>query len=364
MLTIYIPIYLVLLSLIATTPFTEELRKYSFRFVLFVFFLASFLSVLRDPMASNDAENYSNMFSFIKSIGSILEIYHGNYFFSLLMYIAKILQLDYPTFEICLTILCLLIVLVATLIFFDDKRVVLLAFIFLSISSTFILLFTNTIRQGLSLSLLFLTLSLSYRQKKYAYLYFLLSCLSHWSAIVYLPLVVMLVSYQRLLKKINLKHVFLCVVLSPLIGYLIFNIIPIGLDAFAKLDTLKSRDYNNKVVFFKCLLLIMPLAATFFFRNGPNSLKRLDTVLVLIYSYSLMLSFSALSSSLLLSSRYLYYCSGFAALYISYFFVSIKSFILAKVYVVFFSVLLYGLFVFSYSSTINQLGLIKGIISF
>lgn len=363
MLLNYLPVYLIILSFLSITPFVEELQKYNKFFLVNVFVLAFFLLCLRDPMASIDAISYSVMFSILESADQIVNIYHGNYFFSLLMYLGNVIGLNYAEFEIYLSILCLILILKAIYIFFDGGRLTILAFVFFVISSTFVLLFSNVIRQGLSFSLLILSLATSYKEKNISILYFLLSCLSHWSAIVFFPLVLTIRMNLYVVVRSNLQYLVFLLPLSALLGYVLLNIAPSDLGVIVKLEAMNVLEYDNNIVYIKCFLLAVPFfISSLMIRNVRDS--RLSSFLFVVYFYFLLIPVSTIFSSLLLSSRYLYYCSGFSSIYIAYLFSQIEANSKVKVYSAFFSVLLYGFFVFSFPSIIEQLGVDSAVINF
>ena len=189
--------------------------------ILIVFGLILIILITRDLLAPADIENYKYMYSKSDTFAQVFEIYHKNYFFSFLMYLGNIFNMSYEIFFTALSILYLYIFYIGLKLIFKRPKYYILAIVLFSLSSTFVLLFTNVIRQGLALSLLILAIGLILNNKKLlSYIVLLLAVFSHFST---LPIILFLWVARHLSDiKIKLRYIILLLFL-PILGTLLLS---------------------------------------------------------------------------------------------------------------------------------------------
>jgi hypothetical protein len=324
---------------------------------LFIFVFIFILLILRDINAPSDMVNYSWMFIQASDFQSAMSQYHGNIFFSFLMYIGNFISLDKETYFYILSLLFLVIYAVGLKLIFKNSKHYLLALSFFAISSTFVLLFTNVIRQGLALSLLVLAIGLLLSNKKLlATLILVCSIFSHFSI---LPIVTFILLIKYILNKNKLIFIFLLAIpLLPILGSFLLGLFASLGGLFNKIESFGSKDYNNTLVYIKVVLLYM--SAVLFYIYGKKYLLFNNInykYIYMLYLLILGLIFFTLPV-LLLSSRFLYYASGLMPILFASIFYSRQNIININYrYLIFIGMsITYGYVVYSFPSTKLQLG--------
>lgn len=326
--------------------------------ILMLLLIASITLILRDPMSSNDSVNYSLMYSLSGGFIDALSMYHKNYFFSFTMFLGNLFELSYTSYEIFLSLFMLSLVFYAVYKMFGEicgmSSLVLSFFI---ISSTFILLFTNVIRQGLALSFIFLALYF-YQNNKWLKLLFALtfSFLSHTSAVFFF---VVFPAAYFIEKKVSSKYIFHLILLTPFLA-IVGKILSYSLPDFYGFDRvveMSGEDYGIKVLIVKYFLLYSTILITWLLvlKNEIEVnlyVKKIIFILIVLFAIVSFFSFSPL-----FASRLLYYISAMVTFLLAYVFYTNDKNMYLNALVLFLCVLLYSFFVLSYESTASQLGL-------
>lgn len=353
----YIYPFVLIVSVVAFSGFFKEFRKYSFIGISSVFILTIFLLVLRDPLAPADSVNYIWMYNQQNELRKVLSAYHGNYFFSFTQYIGNVFGLSVEAFLIFQTILFFLVTLIGLRLIFDSNRMLLMAFSFFVLTSTFILLYTNVVRQGLALSLVILSIGLFIRSYRFlGYLSLILAIFSHFSAII-VALIFFVTRSIPLNKNIGILIFFLPV--SPFFSDQLLSIfLAIG-GIFQKIESFSEKEYDNSLVYIKVGVIYFSLIL-FYFMGKYRGLFLDSRYKFIFYIYLILVAVILFTLPvLLLSSRFLYYAS--ALLPILYVFVLFhrRSLINLKVRVSLSMIitLLFGVFVYGFRSVRMQLGI-------
>lgn len=347
--------FMAFLGLFSLSKQGENLHSVNF----FVAFLVSAMfMLLRDPTAPNDYLNYKAMYESIFVLKDVFEAYHGNYFFSFVQYLGRGLGIPHEVFSLVLSAVCVLLAATAIYLIFDNKKYAVICFVMFSVTSTYILLFTNVIRQGLALSLFMLGVAFFVR-KSYvkALLFILLSVYSHGTGLI----LVMVFLAAMLYKPEGRYRSILIIALPvlPLVGSSMMGLISGMGDGFGKIDRYSDYEYDNALVYIKAGLLyiffvfLCWLERRGFFKEGGE----IGCILLNAYSYILVVVFLSLPV-LIISSRFLYYASSFMPFFFALIVVQFKYISItgkAVLFVVGFC--LYGCFSFFFPSTAAQLGL-------
>jgi hypothetical protein len=357
-----------------------------------IFLIVVWLLLVRDPLVATDAYNYSQMFEGFDGLASA---YHGNHFFSVIQLSFKQIGLSGPQFVTSVTILIWSMLVVGLfLITRGDWRWFLLSLGLFAVTSTFIFLIMNVLRQGLALSCGLIAIGFFIRNRAIAALIFLLFCIfSHSSGVFFAAII--LITRLELLQKIlvsvkGLLTVYgLALFVSMLVPLLIsslgdyfgtdrgigdvvhspftFKLIdaPLGAsDSFLakivfKLQHLQHHAADNQLAVVK-LVVLVALSVLFNFlllRLPPIRHQDANAYLV-----SILILMTATSISLIqmseVSGRLLYYASAISPLLLATFFLkelggyrdAIKAFAYISL------TLSFGLFVLLYPSTSRQLG--------
>jgi hypothetical protein len=240
---------------------------------------------------------------------------------------------------------------------FNQARYYILALVLFSISSTFILLYTNVIRQGLALSLLVLAIGLIvYNKKKISYFIMVLAIFSHFSI---LPIILFLFLAKYLSKKlINFKYILLLPLLIILGMIFLSSFAQLG-GLFQKIQSFSEYNYNNDIVYIKVIILYGLLYLFYVYGIRFDNFK--------IYAYKYIFNIYLLILGLimftlpvlLLSSRFLYFASGLIPILLAFIFYSKRNLINIKVrYLLFiYGLAIYGLAIYNYKSITIQLGI-------
>jgi len=358
-LSIYIYIFVPIVSLFAFLGVYKINNKKSFEILTLIFVLLSISIILttRDVNAPNDMANYSWMYDKAKDYNYIFTAYHGNMFYTFLTYLGNFFGLSKEIFFKVLSIIYLFIFTYGLKLIFQNIKYLILSIVFFSLSSTFILLFTNVIRQGLALSLFVLAIGLlSNNKKTFAYIILLLSIFSHFSMLP-ISLIILFVFYFH--KKYPDKKFIYLLLLLPVIGKILFNSLASIGGLFHKIESLSNHAYNNNIVYVKMLILYIFLHIIYIYGKKFN-LFHLFSFRFIYNIYFYLLSLILLTSPvLLLSSRFLYYTSALIPILLAYIFYSKRNFLnIYSRYIVFLIItIFYGIFVYNYKSTASVLGI-------
>lgn len=308
----------------------------------------------RDYHAFPDYVSYLNLYTRSETISGALNAFHGDIFFSILMYIYNFFGVDAKFFFITQPILYAVITIIAFQQI-DGKHWIAMYSLFI-LSSTFLLLYNNVIRQGLALTFLFLALASTLNKKNLSfYLFSILAILSHSSAIFVFFAMVM----SR--KKISHRITVLYLLLIPVLPLIFSKLMPIfSVAGITKVDAFYNYGYDNNLVYLKCIILYFcAIFFTLFFKGTYRLNERLSYI-VRLYVYLTAVSIMLLPV-LLLSSRFLYYPSAMLPIIFTYCFV-LKSRIKRKfpfsVWIIMFmvSVMFFGFQVYSFPSIKRVLG--------
>lgn len=328
----------------------------SFLFSLLIYIMVVILLLLRDPHAPFDSYNYEVMYDSLTDINSVFEVYHKNYTFSFLQYLFKSSGCDFELFAILFSILLYTITMIAIyLIFRDEYTLFTLSAALFVLTSTFILLYTNVIRQGLALSLCLMIVGLIIRKRYFfAVIFSVLAAFSHTSAIIVI-LAIWFCSFYRLNNK-QYKYMIFIIPFSPLLTYALLHYGIAWGDAIEKIDDLSGKEYNNNIVYIKSAILYLLLLAVFFIRKKYKldiKFEYITNVYIFVVSFCI-----AFLPVLLMASRLIYYASALMPLIISYFYLTLdNNRIEHKVLFVMFLTIFFGLFSFFFKSTATQLGI-------
>lgn len=357
-LAIYVYYFVFTSAIIAFSGLINGLNKYSIVGIIFMLLSSVFLLILRDPLAPADAINYLYMYDQQQSFYNIFNAYHGNIFFSFTQYVGNIIGLSAEKFFIIQTLFFYFLTFVGLRLIFQSNKMFLMSLSFFVLTSTFTLLFTNVIRQGLALSLILLATGLFIRNNRFsAYFALLLSIFSHFSALVIVG-IFLLVRNVR----IKNKYIFLLILILPFVPivsqFFIANLASIG-GLFEKIESFGKKDYSNTLVYMKILILYFSLIV--FNHMGIYKGAFKNENYFFIFKLYLLIVFLVMFTLpvLLLSSRYIYYAS--ALLPILYTFVLFhRPNIISLHFRFYFGLVIsvvFGFFVYSFDSTRMQLGI-------
>jgi len=334
-------------------------RLFTKRMTLSIVFLAILpILLLRDISAPADINNYLHMYNSAINYEYIFNAYHGNVFFSFLMYIGQLLNLEWEVFFYSLSILSLLIYTKGIQLIFKNEKYYILALVFFSFSSTFVLLYTNIIRQGLSTSLLVLTIGLILNKNVYlAFLTTILSIFSHFSVI---PIIIMMMISKFIFKHIKYKYFILILIFLPIMGSIALTYLNSLGGLFSKIHAMQEHNYTNNLVYIKIIILYICLIVYYVYGKKYLLFQNINYKFV-FNIYLLILSIILFTSPiLLLSSRFLYYDAALMPILFSFIFYSRYNIFQnnIKYFLTFILALIYGYIVYSFASVQVQLGII------
>lgn len=357
-LSLYVFPFVFLATITAFMGMVKGLRKYSIIGVVSIFIATILLLVLRDPLAPADSVNYLWMYNEQSSFNNVFTAYHGNVFFSFTQYIGNLLNLEAKTFFIYQTIGFYILTFLALKLIFESNKMLLTALSLFVLTSTFVLLFTNVIRQGLALALILFATGLFLRKYRVSgYIVLSLAVFSHFSAII----IASIYLFVRIFK-MKTSFLFLLIVLMPITPiiskFMLSNLSSLG-GFFYKIESFSSNDYGNFLVYIKVLILYLSLVLFYFY--GINSdlfnnykftfMFKVYLMIVAVVAFTLPV--------LLLSSRYLYYASAYLPILFTFILYQKKNVfsLEARFYVGFSMALTFGFFVYNFQSVRMQLGI-------
>lgn len=351
----YVYPFVLLMCLLGFSTFIKGAAQLYLPIALLIVISTIIVLLLRDPFAPSDSVNYSWMYEEQKAFWDVFNAYHGDYFFSFTQYLGNLLNLPVSDFLILHSITFYLITVVGFKLILKDTRMFIICLALFSLTSTFVLLYTNVMRQGLAMSLLVLSVGLFVRNRFYlGFLFSLLAIFSHFSSLL---IVISVLIFRRL--NLSNRTYLMLVVSLPLLSFLSYLILPSIGNFTSRMESLTNQEYNNNLVYIKVVIMYLTLLFFYWFMVSERLFNNAMLVLIFkVYFCALGLSFAFLPA-LLVSSRYVYYSSVFLPIIYSAF-LSIKGNSL-NVYVRFFIGLIasiaFGLFVYSFDSTRKQLGI-------
>jgi hypothetical protein len=353
---IYIYFFILGVSFCSFLVFTKEFKAYALHLVTLVMMLAMALLVLRDPLAPYDSINYMSMYNGISDFTSIFDAYHKNYTFSFFQYLGRKFWISPETYLIVQSLIFFGILVYGLSKISISHREYLVSVAFFVLTSTFLLLFTNVVRQGLALSLFVLSIGYYVSNRKlFSYGLLFLTAFAHSSGMLLVPLFVAAAKIK--LSKKSVVVIILLLPLLPVFSHLFINNLASLGGIAKKIQSLGEREYSNSLVYAKVFLLYM---FSWVLYLGGSWNARSTERLKFISSIYLMLLAVVLFflPVLLVSSRFVYYASGLIPVLISIlvFHSEIKINYRVKGLCVLVISVVYGFFVFSFSSTSAQLG--------
>lgn len=334
--------------------------------VLLQFLIVTIFLLVRDPTASSDYNNYKTFYDNTVTPDSILDAYSGDYVFAIFNFIGQAFNLDTETYFLIFPIICLSLSLLA-LTLLVEKRYLPIAFGFLVINPGFILLFTNALRQGLSVPFLMLGIAFYLKQKKIiSYFLFIASIFSHSAAI---PIIFAFGVTIQLAKKRDEKQIIkfaILIMFLTLVATLLASLAPSVIIAFAnlggpltKIERYYGSGYSSQVFYIKLLFayFLSCINIYFFKKYSISSIKPYK--ILLFIQLCIFVVFIA-SPIPLISSRLLYYPELIVSAIIPYtykFFQKISGLKYFNFYILWVITAIIGSFVYLFPSIRANIGL-------
>lgn len=357
-LAVYVYPFVLFSVFLAFMGMVKGLKRYSLVGILLMVELTLVLLLLRDPLSPLDSVNYKVMFNDQDSFQDIFEVYHGNYFFSFTQYLGNLSGLTAEQFSIIQTIGFYILTFIGLRLIFSSNKLFLTALSLFVLTSTFVLLYTNVIRQGLALALIILSIGFFIKNYRFSgYLLLFLAIFSHTSAIIIMAIFIA-VRFFKIPKAFWFWSLIL-VPFSPLVFLIMMDSITLLGPLFSKVESFSNKNYNNALVYIKVAILYISLLLFYFF-GARRSLFEDERYFFIFKIFSLIVSVVVFTLPvLLLSSRYLYYASAFLpVLYTFVLYHKPNIFNLTtRFYMGFIVTLIFGMFVYSFKSVRIQLGI-------
>lgn len=334
---------------------TKEFHKLANISFFLVFILISLLLLFRKVDAGADFRTYAAMYNRIDSFGDVFTQYHGNVFFSFVLYLGQLLNLETFTFFTLYGILILVLYSLSCRLFLPMPYAT-LALVFFGTTSSFIFYSTNIVRQGLGCTLFIFALGLWYKNKKIeSTLVQIFSFFSHFS-IVFL---IFSHLFSRFFKNKKIL-LFSLMPLMPLPGFILLKVFSAIGGIFQKIENFGEKDYSNKLVYIKIILLycfgiLIHKSLQHIKKDAfSNAINQLFSVYLLILSVCFLTL-----PVLLIASRLIYYPSALLPIFFSFLIMHLQKNDNKLVYtfIWIWISLFYAAFVFSFGSTARQLGL-------
>jgi hypothetical protein len=336
--------------------------------------------LIRDPIAATDGYNYSQLYLAIVNFEDIFQTYHGNYLFSFVQWCISLTGVSASDSVIVVSIIIWAITVAGfCLITWGRPRWLLLSLGLFSLTSTFILLYFNALRQGLALAVLFVAIGLFVRKKNWAGGIASILCIFAHTSGLLASFVIVLASVKAVrraaLSNYGISLIFGIAVTAAIfvkIGFpLLWSSIgsDLGADAFprysllgvlGKIYDLQLHEAGNELVLAKITLAV--ILALFFRhtlrwtdeRDYEKPVEYLVTIYIFLTAISIML-FGFLE----ISGRLIYYASALTPLLLAHlFFVPIPkcgATLKGAIYIA--CSLSYGLIVILYPATARQIGI-------
>ncbi|MFD2632138.1 EpsG family protein [Idiomarina piscisalsi] len=290
-------------------------KKYSLFFSVLLVFLYVILMLVRDVSAPNDFGNYTIMYEQLTSFGKVWNAYHGNYTFSFLQYLGRATGLSSEQFHALFSLLTALLMYRAFYLLLEDKKYALIAFALFLLSSTFIFLYANVLRQGLALSLMMLAAAYYWRRKGFSFLIVsVLAFFAHFSAIIFF-LAILLGKWLPLRRNLGRALLILLPAL-PLFGYILMDVLGL-VSLLQSVEKYSNYDYSSKIFYVKLVISYFFLVSLFILNNSNKkyafqpkvNLAEKSTYVFSVYGYLIAASFALLSIPLM-SARVHYFSNA------------------------------------------------------
>lgn len=318
--------------------------------------------LIRDVDAANDFKNYTVMYDQINSFNSVWSAYHKNYTFSFLQYLGNLIGLSSEQFHATFSLIISLLVYRAFYLIFEDKKYALISFALFILSSTFIFLYANVLRQGLALSIMLLSSAYYWKGKRFTFVVFsVLGFFAHFSAILFF-IAIMLAKWLPLRKTIGAFHLILLPLL-PVVGYVLIDVVGVA-SLLQSVEKYSNYDYSSKIFYVKLVVSYLFLASLFILNNkkkeciAQSNSKLIDkyTYIYSIYGYLIAASFSLLSIPLM-SARVHYFSNALMPmLAVTFLFSSFRLRFEVKIALVVVIATAVGMVSYFYPSSASQLG--------
>lgn len=325
---------------------------YTSLFCFILLFIGFFiLEFSREPLIAPDSNNYKIMYDGIDSIDSVFTQYHGDYFFSFIQYLGRVVGIDYSIWVGLFSIGSVLIYVYGSYLILGGIKYAAISFALLLSTASFVFMFHNTLRQGLAISLFVLGMGFFFRGDKVkGGVSLCFSFFSHFSVVILL--LIGMFSATKLSKLFLKKWVviilpLILIVASPFFVSVMMNLVP-------KLSSL-NRGHESTILFFIKLFISYFSVVIFRFvlyerlRLHVNVIKLFDVIFFLLCFTCLV------STTVLFASRYLYYISTIMPIFMSLIFLFVYRVSHGFRYITYFSCIvlyvLYFLFVYTYPSS-------------
>lgn len=357
-LVLYLLFYVPVIVLLAFLPSYKGMKSLSPLSGLMIMFFVSLMLILRDPSAPADSVNYSVMYASVVDFSSVFDAYHRNYTYSFLQYLGKTFGLSFDAFSISLSVFSFFLSAYGLKLIFNQSRQFVLSLALFVLTSTFILLFTNVVRQGLALSFMLVLIGcLIHKRYISSVLIAVLAVFSHFSAIVFILAVVI----AFLIPLSSRSYLFLSIALPvlPIVGGVALSFLASFGGVLSKIDAFSDKEYSNTLVYVKGAVLYLCLLLFIFakLRRGDVPFLSRFRFLSDVYLYLVSVTFLCFPV-LLLSSRFLYYAGAMLPIMFVATFYYWRGFnINFKAVVFFVCSVFFGFFAYFYKSTGMQLGI-------
>jgi len=357
----YLYIYLVVVVILGFTPIykidNNKNKALLYKFIIFILFvLATVLFLSRDINASSDISHYYRMYEKALTFEDIFLSYHGNVFFTFILYIGNLFELDKELFFLTLPIFYLLIYYVGIKQITKNIKLQILMLSFFMLSSTYILLFTNVIRQGLAMSLFILAIGLYINNKKIlVYFMMVFSLFSHFSMI---PMILVFYIAQMLMKKGITSKIFFISIISAVSGFAIIEYLPVIGGIFYKIERFADQEYESNIIYVKIALLFCFLILFYYYGKRLNLFDQRSFKYVFLV-YMLGVNLILFSMPIIkMASRFIYYPSALLPILFAFTFLPKNNLLPVKQRFLFYFIftVIYSLFVFNFQSITKQLG--------
>jgi hypothetical protein len=331
--------------------------------ILVLMILISILLISRDIAAPTDFQAYVGMYNQAKSFEAAISAYHGNIFFSSLLYLGNTVGFDAKFFYAILPLLYILILFYGLRLVGFSYKSLLLAISFFLASSTFVFYHVNIIRQGLAFSICILALGFYIKRKHItSFLIFVLAFLSHFSSIFFiLPVLFSGILPIKLI--IQSRYFPLLLMFSPLVipmlGSISLETISSMGGAFSRIDSFAEMNYTNYLIVYARIAILFFFMLFFFYYGKKLSMfnDKAYTLIFFVYTSFIFVILFTLPV-LLISSRFIYYPSGLLPPVLSCIFYARRNLLSfrPRFYLFFICLLLHGFLVYSFPSVRENLG--------
>jgi hypothetical protein len=349
-------LFVPLLSVTALIPLFKGLKfRVAIATVLLWVLMLAF-SIMRDVYAPADIFGYIGIYNNMSGIESVINAYVGDVTFAVFLYIGRLLGLSHEIFFIALSIIYAIILFIGLKYLFQKQKYVIFSFILFALTSSFVLMFLNGLRQGLAISLFILSIGLYSRSNKVrSYLGMVLAIYAHSSVIPFVCFFVFRAYFINI--KINYRIVLFVIPFFFLIGYGLIDVLALYFDKFQRSIIYDNLAYGKRLVYLKALILYIFGVIFYIYGSKYKNFSIYGYRLIFdIYLFGLIIVFSTLPV-LYIASRFLYYPSALMPIMFTYLFFSHKNFLnISYRYLVYLvGMLIYGFFVYNYQSIQTQL---------